>query len=344
MKAKLITLLLGLTGWLAAADSGLAQVGNNLLDQLNQQIELTDQVIQQAREAIAGSNSAKAQFALEAAIRLQDLAKENRTALRYREAYRLTREAREKAKYAIANGPYAQQGQDVVERRLERVSELMLQVKDGLSGVEAPVLNSLVQAADENLRRAWEFYHNGNYRPALTLANQVENSLQQIIRSAFALERTQAGIQRSLESTADLLEQYRTITADCPSEEARLLMEQAERQLELAQETADADRWLASAQALKQARHLATRAVQLCGGAEFLSTRLDQLTERVERLADETPPGAGQVNELIAQTRNQLQLARGFLRDGDTQAAAAALRAAELSLNQAVRLKDQGRP
>ncbi|UCD65101.1 MAG: hypothetical protein JSW34_06635 [Candidatus Zixiibacteriota bacterium] len=339
-------LVLGLTIALVApatAQIGSSQSGNAPAN-LRTDLERTDQLIERARDAVRASNSVRAQLALENAENLQTSAWEQfnlDNLAGYRQAATLTRQAREQAKKALVSASYIQQGPDAVQRRLERAEELLSRVKEELGPSQNRRLTDLCESAEDNLRTAWEFYRDGEYRPALKLANQVDNAVRRIISVSNRQMQGTATFERYLDNVRETLEATRRQVAECDSETAVKLMEQARSSFELAMDLSEKDKPRMAVDALQTAKKLATQARLDCGGLEgTLAERYERIRSEVDQLSETTPAENKEAWQLIDQVYEQLDLARNYIDDGDTKAAAASLKAAELTLKQVIKLLD----
>ncbi len=305
------------------------------------EIERTQQVIEQAKEKVIVSNSVRARFAFDNAVELQQKAW---TSFRrgeqadLRQALMLTKQAREKAKYAYANGMFTEQNEDVVLRQLERVEQMLQRAKDMIGPDANRNLQAIYDSAEDNLKRAWEFYREGRQRPALKLSNQVENTARKLFNAANRRQHRQAGLDRRVENAEESLGRVRSRIAECESETAQSLMEQAELSLKQARQFAGEGQQKAAAQKLQNARRFANQAAKECGGGQNLSTPYEQLVNQADRMAELVPPDNEEAQQLLDQVYQQLELAANLIRDEESEAALAALKAARLSLSQLKRL------
>ncbi|NOY88002.1 MAG: hypothetical protein GXO93_01255 [FCB group bacterium] len=318
--------------------------GNDLINKLRNELERTDQIIMRAKEVVLGSNSAKAKFALEQAIKIQNFAwykfREG-TLTGYREAAMLTKQAREKAKYAIANGPYTEQNKDIVLKKLERAQELYQRAKEELSNNQNTNLKAIFSAIEDNLNNAWEFYRKGQQRPALKLCNQVENILWKIIRAANRQQQGMANFERHLENVKELLERARQNLAECNSENGSRFLKQAQISYQLANELARQKRPLAALKALQNSRKFARQALQDCNGFAALNKRYEKTKNNADRINETISSANENAKKLMKQVYEQLALAKDFISKEQTEAAVASLKAAQLTLNQVIKLLNQ---
>lgn len=319
--------------------------GDNNFGMLRAELERTDQLIEYAREAVRVANSVKAELYLENATQAQSLAWEEfqkDTQAGFQAAGPLTRQARELAKSALTAARYTQQKQDVVLRKLERASELLQRAKEQFSTSQVDqAVTAIYESAESNLLNAWEFYRNGEYRPALKLANQVDNAIRRIVSVSNREAQGASGADRYSENVKDFVESTRQQIAECDSETAIKLMEEAQVSVELARELLSEDKPQPAMEALKTAKKLATRARLDCSGFDgTLSERYERIKNEADNVAEMIAPEDEGAQQLMDQVYEQLDLASGFIGEGNTQEAAASLKAAQLTLDQLLKLLD----
>jgi len=333
MKAMLSNywLLVGLIGLLAT--SGLAQT-NAQVGKVRTELERTDEVIERANDAVRSSNTPMAAPPLQKAIKLQKDAWVGFRGQNYTLAYRLTMEARDLAKKAIVRSRLTEQGETVVLRKLERAAELLERAKEAMPPGPDGRLQTIYESAKNNLNRAWEFYRIQQYRAALKLANQVINAGQDILNAANRQIRRYAEFERRSEAVAELIAKTREKIAECGSDDALRLVEQARKMYQLSQEPASEGKYAAALRNLQQARKMAMEASKMCNGVGALSRRHERIKNEADRLAEKISPDNGAAKRLLNQVYEQLQLAEDFINRQQTEAAAAALKAAHLTLNQ----------
>ena len=80
----------------------------------------------------------------------------------------------------------------------------------------------------------------------------------------------------------------------------------------------------------------------MCGQADNISGRLESLRAEADRIKEELPRNDDTASRLIGQVYGQLENAREFISRQDNEAAAAALKAAQLTLRQLKRYLDSG--
>jgi HEPN domain-containing protein len=314
-----------------------AQDGTDAIQNVRTALERTDEIIQRARELIRGTNAPAPALTLEQAIGIQRQAWDNfnRSTLDgYSFAAKLTMQARELAKKALASARLSEQGNDAVQNRLQRTEELLRRAHESMQGNIDEALRTLFETARRNLMQAREFYRNGQYRPAIKLAAQVEKTAKQLIQIANRQQNFRKNFERRLNAVSDLIARIEPEVIKCKSEAARALLEQAKDALRTAHDLATKGPHDAAAHQLQQARRLASGAADLCGRPKDLNSALERLKGEAERVRDEIPRNDETAKRLMEQVFSQLENAKQFIENQDSQSAAAALRAAQLTLKQ----------
>lgn len=325
---------------------------NRPVEVLRAEIDRTDQLIERADPLIMGSGNQVAITTLDRARDLQSRAREEfakGTVAGYASARKLTMLAREQVQVAlklIGGTPgNVEQQDDFVLRKLESVSSLLDRALESLATQPDQNLVQIGDVAKNNLDRAWEFYRNKQYRPAVKLAEQVEKAANKILseseRGAMGLE----DFDRVSGNVRQFMEQVRQEVAGCNSTTATGYLTEADQAYQLALQLHERQRTGAAMQALQRARELAMKAGRECRGLDRLQARYDQLSAELNRVRNspDAPvgPSADAFNQLLSQAQEQLALANRHINDGDFQAAAVALQAAQIAIRQAEALMKQ---
>lgn len=304
---------------------------------LERELERTDEALDRIADAVAQANVPLAELALEQAREFQRDAWEAFRESRLLVAAALTKQARERGKVALSLSRQVEQYEGAVVRRLERAAEMLDRVAEVLAEGDRPVLRALYETARTNLERAWEFYRARQYKPALKLADQVEQTAAKLMQAA-GLERSgDAAHERRREAVVDFLAGAADATAGCESADALRNMEQARRMLELSDDLSGRGQSDQALDALKRSREFALRAVRDCQGADQLQRRYERLLAETDRLTEQAEGNTDAVR-MLQQTKEQLRLAREHMENDSPETAAAALQAAYLTLQQARRL------
>jgi uncharacterized protein YfcZ (UPF0381/DUF406 family) len=205
-------------------------------------------------------------------------------------------------------------------------------------------LRTIFESARRNLTQAWEFYRNGQYRPAVKLAAQVEKTARRLIEISNRQQSQRTNFERRLISAKEFIDRIEIEVAGCNSVAASSLIDQAKTSLGMANDLADKGRFEAAVKQLQQARKLASEAADLCGSgsARDMSSALQRLKSEADLIREEIPRDDETAKRLMEQVFSQLENARQFIANQDSQAAAASLRAAQITLRQLRRYLNNG--
>jgi len=336
MRSLLKTYLLTAFIVVAAGLPALAQGTGARIQQLRVGLESNDELIARATEAVHTSQNPVAEHILKEAVRLHRNAWDAFDHRMYIVAAKLSVRTRDMAREALAKSRFSEQLEGAVLRKLERAGALLERAREGASEHLQEGTLSILNSASGNLDRAWEFYRNRKYRPALKLADQVEKAVGRLIAITQKNGRGNAEYLQRRSNVELNIQRAEEVLADCASEVARRQLELAKQMLGLADETFDAHQPKKALQALKQARESANAVVRECNGLSQLQQRYaqtrNQLERMTERLSEMQGTEADTAERLLAQGRKQLDLAKEHIEARNLQAAQAALQAAQLAL------------
>lgn len=310
--------------------------GNSAQSRVWQELQFTDQAIERAQETIQNASSPAAAKALELAVQLQDKAWDLYDQRKLLAATQMTRRAREKAKYALANGRIAEQNEGTVLRELERVERLLERATEQATELdEMANVRAMLDMARSNLDRAWELYRSEQYRPSLKLTNQVETAVRNIVSRLERQSTQSANFDRRETTVQETYQRVLEMVADCESELAQRLMDQVRTFLGQARELADNRQYDLALRSLRNAREKAQAALQECRNPDVLQSRHDQVEARAKRLSDQVPADDDATRKLLDRAYEQLRKAQQQIYAGNLEQATASLRAAQLLLSQA---------
>lgn len=321
----------------------LAQGNGNQYGQLNRELDRTDDIIEQAREAVTSSNSALGALALQRAVTLQESAwsEYGQGQGHYASSLILTKKAREQASVAISNSRMADQLDGVVNSRLERAQDQLERVRESLDGAVSNGITNAYDQAKTNLVQAWEFYRKGQIRAAAKLVEQLEQSIQRLQNMVRAYNQSSQEFELRYENVLRMVEQAKEAVVDCESQLAREQMTRAEESLSNARRLFGDNHPVMAVVSLNAAREAARRASRECLGPGRLDERLKRLeaeAEHLKGLLEGVPADSSAAAlELMSQAREQLRLARKYLGEDKDEPAIVALQAANLALRQARR-------
>jgi HEPN domain-containing protein len=337
VKVKILLILILLIGM--SVLSGQAQDQRGLRELVRLELERTDQLIDRAREMASQSDNKGAVEVVAQAGKLQQQAWDAFNASQYANASKLTRLARELLRSAVAISRGTEQSGDHAQKRIERAQDRMDRAKEVLDNGGCEQLKGLYDAATANLNRAWEFYRKNENRPAVKLANQVEDIADRILEKCGSSAGQSGQFESRRENVSGLIEQAKQVVTSCDDAKAKSHLDQAEKSFDMADELYASGRIDAAFLSLRRARESAVRATQICQGSDRLTQRLEQLKSQVDATRGQAGDLTGQtgeiVNNLLTQAADQLKQARTQIDAGRTEAALASLQAAQLALRQA---------
>ena len=338
MKRNITILILLVAGMIPIATSSHAQqVGNrgqDLVDNLRAELERNAELIHQAAEIVQTANSREGRLILEKAVEIHKSSMDDFGHKRYQMAAEKAKLVRELAQKAIAAARTKEENRDAVLRKLEHTKELLERVRESAPQNAPPAMQSLFETARTNLQRAWEFYRNGEYRPAVKLCNQVESALRKLMEALQRQDRQSNVLDRRMEQIRAQIERVQTILGECSSEIAADLLQKAKQSLQQARQFYANDNVEAARASVQNAARLANRAAEECRDKGQFQKMYQRLTNLADRLSEMITPGDDHGRKLLQQSREQLQIAKAANEKGNVDAATAALRAAEMSLKQ----------
>ncbi|MEW6050545.1 MAG: hypothetical protein AB1644_05725 [Candidatus Zixiibacteriota bacterium] len=334
-----ILLLAALLVALAVPAMGQQGMGREVVQM---EMDRTQDMLDRAKEVARTYDCPLAAAPLEQARKRQEEAEQafaQNTLLGTQTAHVLTQRARDLIKMALANCRQAEQNEAVVQRMMERAAELIDRAGAAVADSQDRNLVAIYEAAKDNLTRAWEFYRQKQYRPALKLADQVEKMAWKILGAEHRQNQREESYDRRHENVRQLLDRARSAVSDCGSESAQTMLRQANETFALAENLFGRGQVVAALQTLLKAREFALKATRECEGTDQLQARHDRLKRRLDQLSDQSSGLSGEslqkVQEQLHQAAEQLSLAQEALNSGQTDKAIAALQAAQLVIRQA---------
>ncbi len=338
--AIFVIILVGATG------AAFAQGGNgdSQLGQLRHELDRTDDLIDQAREAVRISNSAVAAQALSRAETFQSEARQAYQNEAYVLSLALTKKAREQAGLAISNGRLSEQLEGVVHSRLEKAREMLDRAREELPSPPEPAAAALLDQARNYLAQASEFYHQRRYRAAIKVVEQVEQVAQRL--AGMARQAHQAGetYQHRVENVERLIEYARDLLTECGSERGLELLQHAESSLRQARQFDADSQSRAALLTLEQARKSARKAARECQDGDLLQKRYSRLLSEYDQISGRLTEYEGEnletARRLLNQAGEQLEQARTQLAEDKVEPAQLSLQAAQLALRQLQRYLD----
>jgi len=259
----------------------------------------------------------------------------------------LTKSARESAWRAIniikqASGRVlrmTEENENLVLRQLEKTDNLIERISGNISDDIPPRLLNMFDTARDNQRRAWELYRNQQLRPALKLSRQAEKTLQKAIDYFKSGQTEMRRMTNRLNRLEQNLDHARLTVGECNSEKATKFLKQLQEAYKKCLEYANQGNTEGFNQKEKIAERLLRQIKEICKKENNLQPKLRQLNAELDRLT-EAISGTGNrgAKNALDSAREYLHEAERFCADGKTDACAANLKAAQISMRKAKKL------
>lgn len=323
------------------ATSARAQVDDGRA-RLEQELQRTDEIIQKAAEQVRDAGNSQAALLVKQAIETQKEAHNSFRGGRFIVCAAQTRAAREMAQKALAILLRPEERTERVEQELQRTDEMIQAVREEASPDWPETALALLDGAERQQQKAWEFYRAGDLRPALRLTLQVREhlrKLQNLLPNGGA-ER----FRERFEKVAELVRHALREAEDSGRKRRMQLAERAQEMLMRAKESAGSGRVRPAIRQLEQAERLAEQSLRLeggQGGAQEFDAGMARYAERLEqlqmRLADHP---SREASRLMEESTEHHRLAReqAGAKDGTPEQAMAELRIANRLLERAFEL------
>jgi hypothetical protein len=133
--------------------------------------------------------------------------------------------------------------------------------------------------------------------------------------------------------TRQFIEQSEEIVSQCGSPTGERLLQQAKETFRRAENMGADSHFTVALRALQSAHDLAGKAARECGGQQTLQQRYDKLRQQTDQASEAVDLSDEIGSQLLKQTNKQLDLAKNSLDHNQTEAAVAALKAAQMTLD-----------
>lgn len=329
-----ILLALLLTAQIASAQQG-HQNNPAQNEALRTTLEQTDQILEQAQEAVRASGSPTGKMYLEQAQNLQRNAwnsfREN-TQSGFQRAKMQTEQAREMAKKAVSVSRSTDENNDSILRKLEQLKEMIERSVDIHRHSMVGPRRALFESARNNLKLAWEFYRQGQFRAAAKLCDQVEKTTRSLLSTGNTNNRQKSYYEHHADNFEIAYEKYKELIAECNLKQSKNIFEQARQRYLQANQLAQNDSYQPALRNLNQAKRLIQKAVDQCSGINNLQIRFEKILAEANRIRDNMSLSDDIISKQLEQVYAQLEKAGNFIDNSQSDSAAAALKAAQLTL------------
>ncbi|NMC44524.1 MAG: hypothetical protein GYA46_11450 [candidate division Zixibacteria bacterium] len=312
---------------------------------LRAELEQTDEVIIQAREAVAESGSERARAQLTAAEKLQERAwslgnaaiAEDNVQLA-KQARKFTDKARQRAEQALAVTRQAEENDDFVRRRIEATDDLIAATQEKLTGDSPPEFRVMFDSAREKQQRAREFLQSRRLKMALQMTLQAQKSLNRILDGLGLQEKAQREYDALQERYLSLSRQ--TAASDHPEADAR--RRQAEQMRSEAEQQAADGRYAQAERTLRKAVEILAALQQSADGPQMIAASLEELTRWADRLAPQVQTSTDpKAHRLYDAARDHLTQGAALAQQGNYERAAKRLQAARQTLSELSNIVEQ---
>jgi len=336
--SKILTLFL-IIGFIVPSYVYGQQSQLQVRNRFEQELRNTDEVINHVRNIISGSGIDKGLELLKLAENIQSRARERGQNGEFAAGITLTLSAREQAKNAGLLNQQANENENLVRRQLEKTEKLLDRIRSNMPANIGQRLESLYNTAVENQRRAREFYHNQQLRPALKLSRQIENSLQRLIEHVKQMNGNPGQLQNQLNRMENRINRIEIILQNCNSKRAEQTVAEVKTRLENVRRQINEGELEALENRLRLMNQQLNSVIEICQGGNFQTERLNQLKIEIERVSNIIrESGNKHAEKLLKTAQKSLRKAENLCQEGDSEACAAHLKAAQVNLRKAKRL------
>lgn len=318
------------------------------VDKLTTALDRTDQVIEKAKEVVGKSNSERAEYLLEVAIRLQERAISlKKQSERYDnvvqaiQAGKYTFSAREKALRAIAIARQATENEDYIRRRLERTDDLIRRIEEKAGPDTPDKIMLILDTARRKQQRAMELFRNRRFKMALQLTMQVEKSLEKIIEQVGGYVKTRKRFESLQERYYTLLDRIET-DGFGDNAKTRVLIEQAESLCAEAGRLADNGAVARAEKTMQKAVEILLRIAENLKEPGKIRRALEHLKRHADILKEKIDAsGHRQAGKLHQNAVEHLEKASALYQEGNYKSAATQLQAARQNLARVEKLLEK---
>lgn len=336
MKRKLTVVVLAALVGLLACSSVFGQTSQQVQTRFRTEYERTQEVIVRAEMVIAESRTDRGTALVKIAVEIQERARQMGQNRMFAEGTKLTLSAREKARSAIMVSRQAEENENLVQRQLEKTDNLIARVQNRVSPDAPRMMLALFDAAKENQRRAWEFYRNRELRPALKMSRQAEKSLRGLIERFKSENGETFRLRNQLRQQEKRAEQLEAMIQECGSSKASRLMVKATEALQNSLRFINNGELDKARNRMRITSQLLTQIADLCSDQGSLERMIIRVRAEIQRTAEAIgQSGESAAFKLLESARNHLHEAENLCAKGNTEACAANIKAAQMSVRKA---------
>ena len=315
------------------------QMQQQTQNRFEQEFRNTNEVINHTRNIISSSGIDRGSELLKLAEGIQVQARTMGMNRNFVTGIALTMSAREKAKNAGMLNQQANENENLVRRQLEKTEKLLDRIRTNMPADAGQKIESLYNTALENQRRAREFYHNQQLRPALKLSRQVENSLKRLIERVREMNGNLEQLQNQIGRLENKIIRIENMMQNCGSERAEQTLKEIKNQFENIKREQNNKEVEGLESRLRSMNQRLNAVIEICQGADFQTEQLNRLQAEVDQVANSIRESDNeQAQKLLRTAENNLRKAEQFCQTGDSEACAANIKAAQINLRKAKKL------
>jgi hypothetical protein len=316
-----------------------AQMQQQIRNRFENEYRITDEVISHARNIIASSGIDKGRELLKLAEQIQSQARTMGMNRNFEQGVTTTLRAREQAKNATSLNQQANENANLVRHQLEKTERLLEQLRSNMPSDAGHKMESLYNSARENQRRAREFYHNQQLRPALKLSRQVENTLKRLLERFKEMNGNLRQLQNQINRMENKLNRVENMLENCGDERAEQITSEVKNRFEEIKRFQNNRDFAAIEKRLRIMNQRLNSVIESCQGTDFQMNQLRRLKSEIERISDVIMESQNKrAQKLFRSAEKNLGEAERFCRDGDSENCAANIRAAQINLRKAMEL------
>ncbi|MCP4704887.1 MAG: hypothetical protein GY865_09780 [candidate division Zixibacteria bacterium] len=308
-------------------------------NRFDQEFGITNEVINQARNIISSSGIDKGSELLKLAEKIQTQSRNMGMGGNFTSGIILTKSARDKAKNAALLNRQSNENENLVRRQIEKTDKLLDRVRANMPNDVGNKIESLYNTAQENQRRAREFYHNQQLRPALKLSRQVENRLKRLIERVKETNGDQDRLRNQIERLENKIIRVENLMENCGNNQAEQILNEVRNRFAKIKSNQDNIGFKAIENRLRGMNQRLNSAIEMCQDNDIQTEKLNRLKADFDRVAGLIrESGDKRAQKLLKTANKNLNKAERFCLSGDSEACAANIKAAQISLRKAKKM------
>ena len=332
IKRTLPLLIIGIVISIITAQPLFGQTASRLEEEIN----LTDKVIERATQLVEESGNAQASQYLDKAIHLQGLAKDNTmSSPEAKSALRLTMQARTHAEKAITIVRSGGENQDLVQRELERTQEILKRAQEYFDLAQLDRTLMIYEQALTAQNKAEELFTQNQQKMALASTLRAREILETGLESARLSRQAEKELERIAMLIDRAREMLREMNMEDPPAEFKNGVKYYEEALELYQKGQFKNSYENTVQAREMILNTIERAEQNAQEENFPKV-LNQLEDKYTSALEKVQASRNsQAQKILERAGNEIQQAQESYQKGNLKQGMFHLRRANQFIGQA---------